>query len=207
MKITICLLLGYLLGTVSPAALISHIKHKSLREHGTGNLGASNTLLVFGKGLGAVVMLLDICKGFLAFWLAARLEPDVAWLPMASGLLAVVGHCFPFYLRFKGGKGLAAFAGVVLAYDAKLFLFLLLSGMALMLLVNHSFVLPFYASLFFFAAVVLRVESLAVSLSAAALSLLIVVMHFGNCIKAFRGQDLNLRVYIKTKLFQKSTSD
>ena len=79
--------------------------------------------------------------------------------------------------------------------------------MALMLLVNHSFVLPFYASLFFFATVVLRVESLAVSLCAAALSLLIVVMHFGNCIKAFRGQDINLRVYIKKKLFQKSTSD
>lgn len=207
MKSLICIFIGYLLGTLNPAALIAKIKHKSLRENGTGNLGASNTLLVFGKRFGALVMLFDILKGFAAFLLAGWIAPEVAWLPMAAGLAAVVGHCFPFYLKFKGGKGLAAFAGVVLAYDAKLFLFLLVSGMALMLIVNHSFVLPFYASTFFAVSVAIRATSIAVALLAAAVAILIVAMHFGNCIKAFRKQDLNIRGYIKTKLFHKSRAE
>lgn len=121
-------IIGYLLGCLSPAALISKIKRKNLRKNGTGNLGATNVMLNFGKRFGALVMLFDIFKAFAAYKLAELLFPSAAFVGIAAGFAAVVGHVFPFYMKFKGGKGLAAFAGMVLAYNPWLFLFLLLTG-------------------------------------------------------------------------------
>lgn len=201
MKIFVCILIGYLLGTLNPAALISKLKHKSLRENGTGNLGATNTMLVFGKKFGALVMLFDMAKAFFAVWCARWIAPEIEWLSMATGVCAVVGHCFPFYLKFKGGKGLAAFAGLVLAYRPLLFLFLLISGTVLMLIVNYSFILPFYSAVFFTAYVAIREDEIAVLLLAVFVSALIVVMHFGNMVKAAKGRDKKIRDYIKIKSF------
>lgn len=201
MKYLICILLAYLIGTLNPAALISKLKRKSLRDHGTGNLGATNTMLIFGKKLGALVMILDILKGFWVVKLTAWLLPGIEWIPMAAGFAAVIGHCFPFYLKFKGGKGLAAFAGVVLAYHPLLFLFLLGSGVSLMILVNYGVILPYYAAVAFSVFVWISGESLPTCLCAFASSALVMVMHFGNILKAIRGQDRLVRPLIKTMLF------
>lgn len=105
----------------------------------------------------------------------------------------MVGHCFPFYLKFKGGKELAAFAGFVLAYNPWLFLFLLISGIALTLIVNYSFILPFYVTAFFTIYVAVREESIA--------------MHFGNFMNATREQNRKIREYIKTKLFHSGNAE
>ena len=123
MKYFICILLAYLIGSLSPSALLAKIKHKNLKKEGTGNLGATNTTLVFGKMFGFLVMVLDIFKGFLAVKITAWIVPEVEWLAILAGFCAVIGHCFPFYLKFKGGKGLAAFGGVILAYNPLFFLF------------------------------------------------------------------------------------
>ncbi len=202
MKIIICILLGYLLGSLNPAALISRLKKNSLRDKGTGNLGATNTMLIFGKKLGALVMVLDIVKGFLAVRLAVLISPEIEWLALASGLFAIIGHCFPFYMNFKGGKGLAAFAGVVLAYKPLLFVLLLVSGVMLMIIVNYSFILPYYAATVFPAYVAMTSEDLASAIFAILSSALIMIMHFGNIIKAKNGQDNKIRPYI-AKVFKK----
>ena len=199
MKILLCILIGYLVGTLNPAALISKIKQKNLREHGTGNLGATNTMLVFGKAFGGLVLLLDILKSFAVYRFTSLLVPTPSWLAMASGLAAVLGHCFPFYLKFKGGKGLAAFAGLVLAYRPSLFLFLLVTGVLLMLLVNYSFILPFYAAAFFCAYTAVR-EGIGMSFALSTLAaLLIIVMHFGNFLRARKGEDNKIREYLQGK--------
>lgn len=207
MKILLCLLIGYLLGSLNPAALVSKLKHTDLRENGTGNLGATNTMLIFGKKFGAIVMLFDIAKAVLAVWCARWLASELQWLSLATGVCAVVGHCFPFYLKFKGGKGLAAFAGLVLAYNPFLFLFLFISGVALMLIVNYSFILPFYATVFFTTYVAIREDKISMVLLATFVSALIVIMHFGNFVKAARGQDKKIREYVKTKLFHSGNTD
>jgi len=203
----VCLLLGYLLGSLNPAALISKLKGKDLREHETGNLGASNTMLVFGKAMGALVLAFDMLKGFLAFKLALWIAPEIKWAAMAAGFSAVLGHCFPFYLKFKGGKGLAAFAGVVLAYHPWLFLFLLITGMSLMVLVNHNFILAYYAAAFFGVFVVVRETSLLLVIFAVACTAVILIKHFENLVKAVRKEDILIRDYIKTKFFHKSNAD
>lgn len=147
MKYILCILLAYLIGSLSPSAMLAKIKNKNLKKESTGNLGATNTALVLGKMFGLLVMVLDIFKGFLAVKIAAWVVPEVEWFALLAGFFAIIGHCFPFYLKFKGGKGLAAFGGVILAYNPLLFLFILTTGVVLVLIINSGTVMPYYASL------------------------------------------------------------
>lgn len=206
-RIVLSVLLGYFLGSLSPSAWIAKRKRKNLREHGTKNLGATNTALVLGKRFGVVVMIFDILKGFLAFWLAAWIAPEVEWLPLLTGACAVVGHCFPLYLGFRGGKGLAAFGGVVLAYNPLLFAFLLLTGVVLLVIANHSFILPFYAAVFFVSFVAIWPHHGFTLLAAILASAVIVIRHTPNLRQAIQGKDVKIRTYIKDKLFRKNSAD
>ena len=106
------LLGGYLLGSVPFGLLLAMAAGKGdIRQIGSGNIGATNVLRTGSKGLAAATLLLDGAKGFLAVWLAWRYVPDAA--PLAA-LGAVLGHCFPVWLGFKGGKGVATALGVCL---------------------------------------------------------------------------------------------
>jgi len=108
----VALLGGYLLGSVPFGLLLAKVAGKGdIRNIGSGNIGATNVLRTGSKGLAAATLLLDGAKGFLAVWLAWRYLPDAAG---AAALGAVLGHCFPVWLRFKGGKGVATTLGVCL---------------------------------------------------------------------------------------------
>ena len=106
------LLLGYGLGSIPFGLILTRLTGAGdLRAIGSGNIGATNVLRTGRKGLAAATLLLDIGKGFLAVWLAWRWLPD--WAGMAA-LGALLGHCFPVWLKFKGGKGVATLMGVAL---------------------------------------------------------------------------------------------
>ncbi len=106
------LALGYLLGSVPFGLILTRLFNAGdLRQIGSGNIGATNVLRTGRKGLAAGTLLLDGAKGFLAVWLAWRWWPEVAGF---AALGAVLGHCFPLWLRFKGGKGVATTLGVTL---------------------------------------------------------------------------------------------
>jgi glycerol-3-phosphate acyltransferase PlsY len=106
------LLGGYLLGSVPFGLLLAMAAGKGdIREIGSGNIGATNVLRTGSKGLAAATLVLDGAKGFFAVWLAWRYLPDAA--PLAA-LGAVLGHCFPVWLKFRGGKGVATTLGVCL---------------------------------------------------------------------------------------------
>src|SRR6187200_2097210 len=108
----LALAVGYLLGSIPFGLLLARLGGKGdIRDIGSGNIGATNVLRTGSKGLAAATLLLDGAKGFLAVWLAWRYLPDGA--PLAA-LGAVLGHCFPVWLRFKGGKGVATMLGVCL---------------------------------------------------------------------------------------------
>jgi glycerol-3-phosphate acyltransferase PlsY len=114
------LALGYLLGSVPFGLILTNLFGEgNLREIGSGNIGATNVLRTGNKGLAAATLLLDAGKGFAAValgaWVAASGNPlDGA---VFGGFAAMVGHCFPVWLRFKGGKGVATMMGVALAAD------------------------------------------------------------------------------------------
>lgn len=110
----ICLCIGYGIGCIETAYVVGKIRRVDLRRHGSGNLGTTNALRVLGKKAGALVFIGDILKSILAFIICrAIFETDLAGVYGSVG--AVLGHNYPFYLQFKGGKGIAVMIGMTLA--------------------------------------------------------------------------------------------
>src|SRR5690606_6391975 len=109
---------GYALGSIPFGLLLARAAGKGdIRSIGSGNIGATNVLRTGSKWLAAATLLLDAAKGFMAVFIAwEAFGPDAApWGPVASAALGVViGHCFPAWLKFKGGKGVATTLGVCL---------------------------------------------------------------------------------------------
>jgi glycerol-3-phosphate acyltransferase PlsY len=114
------LALAYLLGSIPFGYLLVRIFRKEdVRDTGSGNIGATNVARAGGKGLGLLTLLLDALKGYVAVIIAAHLAPNTvhgpSTLAAAAAVAAVVGHVFPMWLRFHGGKGIATALGVFLA--------------------------------------------------------------------------------------------
>ena len=115
----ISVIASYLIGSVSFSIVLGRLlKGIDIRQHGSGNAGATNTLRVLGIGPGIAVFVLDTLKGTaavaLGWWAASGLDgAHAAWVPVLSGLAAVAGHNWPAYFVFKGGKGIATTIGVM----------------------------------------------------------------------------------------------
>jgi acyl phosphate:glycerol-3-phosphate acyltransferase len=107
----VVVLAAYLIGSIPFALLLARQWGADLRLVGSGNLGAANVMRASGLTAGVLVALLDIGKGAASVWLAARIT-DGAELPAVAGLAAIVGHIYPVWLRFRGGKGVATACGV-----------------------------------------------------------------------------------------------
>ncbi|UHA72948.1 glycerol-3-phosphate 1-O-acyltransferase PlsY [Paenibacillus sp. 481] len=107
------IVISYLIGSVSFSMLVARNMYSmDIRQHGSGNAGATNTLRVLGKGPGLAVLLLDACKGIAAI-LIGWLLSDETWVHVACGVAVIVGHNWPVFFRFKGGKGIATTIGVL----------------------------------------------------------------------------------------------
>ncbi|GGF87809.1 glycerol-3-phosphate 1-O-acyltransferase PlsY [Paenibacillus abyssi] len=110
----IAVVVSYLLGSLAFSILIAKwVKGIDIRQHGSGNAGATNTLRVLGKGPAIAVFLLDIAKGILAVFIGDWLSGGNEWTMVLSGLASIVGHNWPIWFRFKGGKGIATTVGVM----------------------------------------------------------------------------------------------
>jgi glycerol-3-phosphate acyltransferase PlsY len=107
------LLFGFWAGAVPFGVLIAKWLGVDIREHGSGNIGATNVTRVLGPIPGAIVLVLDAMKGALPTWLAIRYSGE-HWTVMATGFAAITGHCFSPFLEFRGGKGVATAMGVFL---------------------------------------------------------------------------------------------
>lgn len=108
------LILCYLLGSIPFGYIVTLCKAGvDIRDHGSGNIGATNVLRTQGKALGAITLVLDFAKAAAAVWIS-RTWGSQPWMDAAGGASAVVGHCFPFALGFRGGKGIASGLGAFL---------------------------------------------------------------------------------------------
>jgi acyl phosphate:glycerol-3-phosphate acyltransferase len=116
---------GYCLGSIPTGYCVGRLRGVDIRLLGSGNIGATNVMRILGKPIGIFVLLVDALKGYLACMLLPSLAidllaagtdlPDKEWLRLAGGIMAILGHNFPCWLRFKGGKGIATSAGVLAA--------------------------------------------------------------------------------------------
>lgn len=109
-------LLGYLLGSIPSALIIGKLFYGGvdIREHGSGNLGGSNAMRVFGKKGGFAVYLIDYSKGAIAVLLAMHFGSVVH--PLIVGIIALIGHIYPVFAGFRGGKAVASSAGIIMVY-------------------------------------------------------------------------------------------
>lgn len=146
----LCILMGYAVGCINPAFFIAKLHGMDIRKSGSHNAGASNTLILFGKLQGVLCALFDIGKAYFIIWLTAKkLFPDFTWAFAITSVACIIGHVFPFYMKFKGGKGLACFGGMVLCFDWRVFLIFLAAELAIVLLTNYICFVPISASIVF----------------------------------------------------------
>lgn len=111
---------GYLLGCSNMAYYLAKLKKADLRGAGSGNLGASNATVLLGWKAGVLTAVHDIGKAVLAVLVLKGLFPEAEYIGAVAGVSCVLGHIFPFYLKFKGGKGFASYFGMTLALNWKL---------------------------------------------------------------------------------------
>ncbi len=149
MKYLLSLLIGYLIGAINPAYIISKIRGFDIRQKGSGNAGASNALIILGKVVGIFCALFDIAKTCFAIWLTRMLFERTALIFAITAVACILGHIFPFYMKFKGGKGLACLGGTILMYDWRVFLFMLAGELIVVLLTNYICFVPMSASIVF----------------------------------------------------------
>ncbi|MEQ2525271.1 glycerol-3-phosphate 1-O-acyltransferase PlsY [Bacillaceae bacterium CLA-AA-H227] len=116
------IILAYLLGSIPSGLIAGKARGIDIRQHGSGNLGATNTFRVLGVKAGIIVTLVDILKGTLATLLPFLLHQTDETHALVAGLAAVVGHMFPIFASFKGGKAVATSGGVLLGYVPLMFL-------------------------------------------------------------------------------------
>ena len=119
------LAVAYLLGSIPSGLWIGQIFFKkNLREYGSGNTGTTNTFRILGPTAGIIVFAIDFLKGTLAVWLPVIFHAS-GWSPIVFGLVAVLGHTFPIFAGFKGGKAVATSAGMLMGFSPAFCLFLL----------------------------------------------------------------------------------
>ena len=136
-NLLICALFGYLVGTVNPSYLIARRRGFDIRQAGSGNAGGSNAVITMGKKTGALCCAFDFAKAYLVVKMMTWMFPLVKLSFIVTGASCILGHIFPFYMKFKGGKGLACLGGVVLAYNPLVFTVLLFSEIVFVLLVDY----------------------------------------------------------------------
>jgi acyl phosphate:glycerol-3-phosphate acyltransferase len=192
-------LLAYLLGSIPTGFLVAKARGVDIRTVGSGNIGATNVFRALGKPAGILVLLADAAKGWLAVFVVAKLVSGCfypaagpqarAWFAIVAGIAAILGHNYTCWLHFKGGKGIATSAGVLVAL-VWLPLLIILGVWIVVFLVSRyvslasicaSFVLPFAA---WFTG-----ENLAIVIVTAALAVLAIYKHKANIKRLMEGTE------------------
>jgi acyl phosphate:glycerol-3-phosphate acyltransferase len=180
---------AYLLGSIPTGVLFARVRGVDLQKTGSGNIGATNAARTLGKKVGAVVLLCDALKGFAPVFVAARWLPVPPLVVALMGLLAILGHVFPVWLRFHGGKGVATAFGVFLAIAPLAAAVALVTYVLAYLLFRISSVGSLAGATAFVVALVLMRPNDAYLLLGGAAWLVIVISHRGNIRRLLRREE------------------
>ncbi|MDD6278720.1 MAG: glycerol-3-phosphate acyltransferase [Ruminococcus sp.] len=149
MTIIFSIILGYIIGCINPSYILALARGFDIREVGSGNAGASNAIITMGKKIGAISAFFDIFKAFFAVKLSVYLFPALNIAGIISGTSCIIGHIFPVFMKFRGGKGLACLGGLVLAYSVPLFFILLVAEVIIGFSLDYICVVPITGSIAF----------------------------------------------------------
>ncbi|WP_353276395.1 glycerol-3-phosphate 1-O-acyltransferase PlsY [Wolbachia endosymbiont (group A) of Pipizella viduata] len=134
----VILILSYILGSIPFSLIITRIKGINLREVGSGNIGATNVARTGNKCLAALALFLDSLKGFIAVYIAQQFCDNNDFYIYVSAILAVLGHMFPVWLKFSGGKGVATTLGVLIALNMPIALIFIFTWIVVFFIFRYS---------------------------------------------------------------------
>lgn len=179
---------AYLLGSVSGSLLLGKLRGVDIRQVGSGNAGGTNALRTQGWQFALAVVIVDIGKGSLAAWLPTVSSHSAGWLPFACALAAIVGHMFPVFYGFRGGKGAATWIGGLLILSPVALLAFLLSGLVVLIATGWVGLSTITASLVS-AILIVNSEGIEGGLWAILAALLIVIAHRENIQRMLAGSE------------------
>lgn len=197
MSYVIAALAAYLLGTSNMAYYLAKRKKADMRSGGSGNLGASNATVLLGWWAGILVGVHDIGKSALAVFLAQRIFPEVPHIGAVAGVASVLGHIFPFYLKFRGGKGFASYIGMSLVLNWKVALVILALVVIVTVVTDYIVVGTMTTVVAVPAALGILTHSLVLALILLVASGVIVYKHRENFPRMLNGTELGLRSAIR----------
>lgn len=188
---------GYLLGSIPTGFLVGRAKGVDLRAVGSGNIGATNTLRVLGKKAGAFVLLIDALKGAIACWVAPRLgaaigadvSSDSNLLAVFAGSGAILGHNYTCWLRFRGGKGVATSAGVLLVLAPLAFLLEVVVWGTVFYLTRYVSVASITAAMTLPFLVALTKQTATLTVFASAMAIIVIYAHRSNIRRLLNGTE------------------
>ncbi|RYZ55980.1 MAG: glycerol-3-phosphate 1-O-acyltransferase [Sphingobacteriales bacterium] len=207
MVIAILFVLAYLIGSIPTAVIVSkRLYGIDIREHGSGNAGATNAFRVMGSKVGSGVMLADVLKGFLAAKLA--LFSAYSWdseaitnLQVFLGLAAVLGHIFPIWADFKGGKGIATLFGMIISIQPTVAICLVVVFVVMLFLTRYVSLSSISASIAFPLLIlfIFRMPEVSYRVFAIATACLVVLTHYKNISRLLNGNENKVPLFKKRR--------
>lgn len=194
MERLICLAIGYVCGLFQTSYIIGRIYKTDIREHGSGNAGTTNALRTFGRKAGALTLLGDCLKCVAAvllvnLFLGKNYEDILPLLNVYAAAGCILGHNFPFYLNFRGGKGVAASVGFILAFDWRLFVVCAVIFFGLFFMTHYVSLCSLSAYLAAFIAMVILGQSGAYGMDSTHMTEMYVVMGLMTALAFFRHRE------------------
>jgi len=199
-KTIIAILIGYAFGCIQSAYFLSKMVGKmDIREHGSGNAGASNITTIMGVKFGFIVGLVDVLKGIFAVLVVKWIYPDSPDLAYLSGIMAIIGHIFPFYMKFRGGKGVATLVGMTFGLNWKLGVLFALLVVLPALLTDYIVIGSF--TVFIALPIVTYILSYPIvfTLMSVCLTILVFYLHRANIQRIINKEELKISAVIKRK--------
>ena len=193
MQYILVIALSYILGSSNMAKYIAAAKKVDLSAGGSGNPGASNAVILMGWGAGVLVAVHDIGKSALAVVLARMLFPDLPHIGAAAGVAAVLGHIYPFWMKFKGGKGFASYLGMTIALHWKFAIAVLLLVVAVTLITDYIVAATTTTIIIVPIGLVLLTHSLILPLILLIASAIIAWKHKENYVRMYNGTEIRFR--------------
>lgn len=193
MEYIISAVIGYILGSINMANIIAKSRGVNIKSVGSNNAGASNVFISVGKVYGVAVGIFDILKAFLAAEIVLLLFGENREIAVIAGAMAVVGHIFPFWMHFNGGKGLAPFMGVVLFYDWKLFLIWAVLIAAIVLILDYISIGALSVTAFMPIYTMIFKQEYFLAASFLCVAVLMWYRHKENIIRLFNGTEIGFR--------------
>lgn len=185
-------LIGYLIGCSNLAYFIAKAKGMDIREVGTGNPGASNAMMLLGWKVGILVGIHDIGKAVVAVLLCNALFPALPFCRVVAGVACVLGHLFPFYLSFRGGKGFASTLGMIAALDWR-FALALGAAIVVLVLITDYIVVGTVTTVLSYPIYCLVTHQLVAAGLVAVIAAIILFKHRANFVRIFKGTEVGLR--------------